>query len=142
MHAKLTPREGRKAGTTRNIAMKYLFLILAAWMASGFMVSPTAGVAAGALTVGMTSDECFVVKKITTAALPNRHGSGDELVVLEPRDAVDSDTVVPKTLTDSLTFSLVGESLYHRIAVYERLHPLRTVSNVEPRFLRYARLLN
>ena len=126
----------------RNIATKYLVWILAAWVGSGCMTLSTAGVAAERLTAGMTSVEYRAADLVTSATMPDRRGNGDGSLFLDDPDAVDSDAAAPTGLEDTQAFGLAGGVPHQRVAVYGRVRPGYTASFVEPRFLRYSRLLN
>jgi hypothetical protein len=121
---------------------KYLVWILAAWIGSGCITLPTTGVAAERLTAGLTSVDYRAADLITSATLPDRHGNGDDSIIMNDPDAVDSDAAAPTGLEDTQFFALAGEVPYQCIAIDECVHPWLTTSYVEPRFLRYARLLN
>lgn len=126
----------------KNIAMKYLVWILAAWIGSGYMTLSSASIAADCLTVGMTSVESRAADQVTSASMPDRHGNGDESIILDEPDAVDSDAAAPTGLEDTQVFAVAGDVPHQRIAVeHGRALPWPATSFVEPRFLRYARLL-
>ena len=102
----------------------------------------TAGVAVERLTAGMTSVEYGAVILATSATTPDRRGNGDDAIILDEPDAVDSDAAAPAGLEDTQPFGLACNVPHQRVAVYERVRPWVTASFVEPRFLRYGRLLN
>jgi len=139
---KLTAREESKTGTMRNTATKYLVWILAAWIGSGCMTLPTDGVAAERLAAGMTNVDYRVADQVTSATAPDRRGNGDDSIILDDQDAVDSDAAAPTGLEDPQPLGLAGDVPHQRVAVYGRVRPGYTAFFVEPRFLRYGRLLN
>lgn len=106
------------------------------------MTLSTAGVAAERLPVGMMSVEYRASDLVTSVTLPDRRGNGDDSILLDDPDAVDSDAAAPTGLEDQQPFALAGDVPHQRVAVYGRVHPGYTVFFVEPRFLRYGRLLN
>ena len=126
----------------RNIATKYLVWILAAWTGSGCMTLSADGFAAERLAAGMTSVEYRAADQVTLATTPDRRGNGDDPITLDDSDAVDSDASAPTGLEDTQHIGLAGDVPHRRVAVYGRVHPGYTASFVEPRFLRYSRLLN
>lgn len=125
----------------RNIVTKYLVWILAAWIGSGCMTLSADGFAAERQPAGLTSVEYRAVDQVTSATMPNRRGNGDDSKILDDQDAVDSDAAAPTGLEDTQTFALAGDVLHQRVAVYKRVRPWVTAFFVEPRFLRYGRLL-
>lgn len=135
-------REESNTGTMRNIATKYLVWILAAWIGSGCMTLSTDGFAAERQPAGLTSVEYRAADLATSATMPDRRGNGDDSITLDDPDAVDSDAAAPTGLEDPQPFGLAGDVPHQRVAVYERVRPWVTASFVEPRFLRYGRLLN
>jgi hypothetical protein len=139
---KLIAREESKTGTMRNIATKYLVWILAAWIGSWCMTLSTAGVAAERMAAGITSVEYGAADLVTSTTRPDRRGNGDDPIILNDQDAVDSDAAAPTGLEDTQAFVLAGDVPCQRIAVYECARPWLTTFFVDPRFLRYARLLN
>jgi len=106
------------------------------------MTLPTASVAAERFTTVLTSVDFRAAELITSAALSDRNGNDDEPIIVDDQYAVDSDAAAPTGLEDPQFFSLADDVLYQRIAVDECVHQWLTASFVEPRFLRYARLLN
>ncbi len=136
------PRELCLANTMRRIAAKYLFWILAAWIGAGCMTLPSTGVAAERKALTKTSVESGAAFQVTSATMPDRHGNGDDSLILDDSSAVDSDAAAPMGLVETQSFVLAGEIPHQRIEVYKCVRPWLTTSFVEPRFLRYARLLN
>jgi YD repeat-containing protein len=126
----------------RNIATKYLAWILAAWIGSVCMTLSTAGVAAERQPVGLTSLEYDASDLVTSATMPDRRGNGDDSIILDDPDAVDSDAAAPTGVEDLQPFGLASDVPHQRVAVYGRVRPRYTAFFVEPRFLRYSRLLN
>lgn len=126
----------------RILVTKYLVWILAAWIGSGCMTLPTAGVAAERLTAGMTGAHCRAADQVTSASLPGRRGDGDDSTILDDPGAVDSDAAAPSSPEDTQVFAPAGEPPHQRAAGHERVRLCCTASYAEPRFLRYARLLN
>jgi hypothetical protein len=139
---KLTAREESKTGTMRNIATKYLVWILAAWIGSGCMTLLADGFAAEHQPAGLTSVEYRAADLVTSATMPDRRGNGDDSITLDDSDDVDSDAAAPTGLEDPQPLGLVGEVPHRRVAVYVHVRPGYVASFVEPRFLRYGRLLN
>lgn len=126
----------------RNIAAKHLVWILAAWIGSGCMTLSTAGVATERLAAGTTNADYRAAEPVTSATTPDRRGNGDDSIILDDPDAVDSDAAAPTGLEDPQPFGLAGEVPHQRVAVYGHVRPDCVASFVEPRFLRYGRLLN
>jgi hypothetical protein len=126
----------------RNIATKYLVWILAAWIGSGCMALSADGFAAERQPAGLTSVEYWAAELVTSATLPDRRGNGEDPITLDDQDAVDSDAAAPTGLEDTQPFGFAGDVPHQRVAVYKRVRPWCTASFVEPRFLRYGRLLN
>jgi hypothetical protein len=136
------PRARSEASTMRNIATKYLVWILAAWIGSGCMTLPTAGVAAERLTAGLMSVNYRAADSITSATLSEQRGNDDESIILDDQDAVDSDAAAPTGLEDPQPFVLAVDVPHQRVAMVGCDRPWITAFPVEPRFLRYGRLLN
>ena len=126
----------------RNIATKYLVWILAAWIGSGCMTLLADGFAAEQQPAGLTSVEYRAADLVALATAPDRRGNGDDPITLDDSDAVDSDAAAPTGLEDPQPLGLVGEVPPLRVAVYGHVRPDYVASFVEPRFLRYGRLLN
>lgn len=106
------------------------------------MTLSTAGVAAEHLPAGMTSVEYRASDLATSATMPDRRGNGDDAIFLDDHDAVDFNAAAPTGLEDTQAFALASDVPSRRIDVYERERPWYTASYMEPRFLRYGRLLN
>lgn len=121
---------------------KYLVWVLAAWIGSWCVASPTAGVAAERSPAGVTSVDYRSADLVTSASMPGRRGNGDNPIVLDDPEAVDSDAAALTDLEDLQVVALTGDAPYQGVAVYERPGAWCTASFVEPRFLRYSRLLN
>jgi hypothetical protein len=126
----------------RNISTKHLVWILAAWIGSGCMTLSTDGFAAERQPAGLTSVDCRAADQVTSATTPDRRGNGDDSIILDDQDAVDSDAAAPTGLEDTQALALADDVPHQRVAVYGRVRPGYTASFVEPRFLRYSRLLN
>lgn len=126
----------------RNIAAKHLVWILAAWIGSGCMTLSTAGVAAERLAAGTMSVDYRAADLVTSATTSDRHGNGDDSIILDDQDAVDSDAAAPTGLEDPQPLGFAGDVPHRRVAAYGRVRPGYTAFFVEPRFLRYGRLLN
>ena len=126
----------------RNIVTKYLVWILAAWIGSGCMTLSADGFAAESQPAGLTSVEYWAAELVTSATMPDRRGNGDDPITLDDSDAVDSDASAPTGLEDTQPIGLAGDVPHRRVAVYGRVRPGYAASFVEPRFLRYSRLLN
>lgn len=126
----------------RSTATKYLIWILAAWIGSGCMTLSTDGFAAERQPAGLTSVDYRAADQVTSATTPGRRGNGDDSIILDDQDAVDSDAAAPTGLEDPQPLGLAGEVPHLRVAVYEHVRPDYVASFVEPRFLRYSRLLN
>jgi hypothetical protein len=136
----LMRREKSGANMIRNFAVRYLAWILAAWMGSWCMALSTVGVAAERPPAGMMSVE-YRAAVLATSVMPGR-GTGDNEIILDEQDAVDSDAATLAGLEDSQPFTFAFDVPGQRDAVYERARAWRNVSIMEPRFLRYSRLLN
>jgi YD repeat-containing protein len=126
----------------RNIATKYLAWILAAWIGSGCMTLSTAGVAAERLTAGVTSVEYRAADQVTSATMPDRRGNGDDPIILDDQDAVDSDAATPTGLENPQPFGQAVDVPHQRVTVFGCDRLWYAAFYVEPRFMRYARLLN
>ena len=106
------------------------------------MTLSTDGVAAERLVAGIKGVEYGAAELVSSATTPDRRGNGDDSIILDDQDAVDSDTAAPTGLEDLQPFGLASDVTHQRVAVYGRVGPGYTASFVEPRFLRYSRLLN
>lgn len=126
----------------RNIVTKYLVWILTAWIGSGCMTLSADGFAAERQPAGLTSVEYRAADQVTLATTPDRRGNGNDSIILDDPDAVDFDAAAPTGLEDPQPPGLAGEVPHQRVAVYGRVRPGYAAPFVEPRFLRYSRLLN
>ena len=102
----------------------------------------TAGVAAERPAAGTTSVEYRAADLVASATTPDRRGNGDDAIILDEPDAVDSDAAAPAGLEDTQPFGLACNVPHQRVALYGRVRPGYTAFFAEPRFLRYGRLLN
>ena len=126
----------------KNISARYLVWILTAWIGSLGVALPAAA------TVGERAAACapnpgvFIVEFATDTSASDRRGDRDDEVILDDQDAIDPDAA-PLTGLEDVSFAVaVGESKYQRFAANINLCASRSRAIVEPRFLRYGRLLN
>ena len=106
------------------------------------MTLSTAGIATEHLAAGMTNVDYRAADQVTSATMPDRRGNGDDSISLDDQDAVDSDAAAPTGLEDPQPLGLAPEVPHRRVAIYGHVRPGYVASFVEPRFLRYGRLLN
>jgi hypothetical protein len=125
----------------RNITTKYLVWILAVWVGSWCMTLSSAAVAAEHQTPCMMSVEYHSADQVTYAAMPDRLKNGGDSIILNDQDAVDADAAAPTGLEDTQAFAFTVDVPGQCIAMNERVRLSYTASIVEPRFLRYGRLL-
>lgn len=123
----------------RNI-IRCLIWILATWIGSWYLTLSTAVVAAERPPEGMIKVDFPAADLAMTASPPDRRGNGDNEIILDDRDDLDVDAVATG-LEDKQFFSPIGDLPYHHVAVAVHTSALRSASLVEPRFLRYSRLL-
>lgn len=125
----------------RNI-IRCLIWILAAWIGSWYLTLSTAVVAAEHPPEGVMKVDYPAADLATTASLPDRRGNGDNEIILDDQDDLDADAVALTGLKDRQFFTPVGYLPYHHVAVAVHTSALRSAPLVEPRFLRYSRLLH
>ena len=126
----------------KDFTTKYLIWMLAAWIGSWCMVMPVIGIAAERSPAGVTCVDYRTTDLTATVSTPDRRRNGDDEKILDNQEAVDSDAAAPTGLEDTQAVALAGDVPHQRIAGNGRVLSWFTASFVEPRFLRYGRLLN
>ena len=124
----------------RNI-IRCLIWILATWIGSWYLTLSTAVVPAERSPEGVIKVDFPAADLAMTASFPDRRRNGDNEIILDDRDDLVVDAVTT-ALEDRQFFSPVGDLPYHHFAVAVHTPALRSAFLVEPRFLRYCRLLN
>jgi hypothetical protein len=132
--------ENSGANVMRNI-IRCLIWILVTWIGSWYLTLSTAVVATERSPEGVIKVDFPAADLAMTASLPDRRRNGDNEIILDDRDDLDVDAVVTG-LEDKQFFSPIGDLPYHHVPVAVYTSALRSASFVEPRFLRYSRLLN
>ena len=126
----------------KNITVRCLVWILAAWSGSLGATLPAAATDGERPMVCVMNTEYITADLATSASVPDRHGNSDNQTVLDDRDVLDTDGATLAGLEDPQPPAAVGDVRHQRFAVSIDHCVFQSVSLVEPRFLRYCRLLN
>jgi len=127
---------------TRNITVRCLVWILAVWIGSLGAALPAAGTVGECPTVCVMNAEYITADLATGASVPDRHGNNDNETVLDDQYVLDTDGATLAGLEDPQPPAAVGDVRHQRFAVGIDRCVFQSASLVEPRFLRYCRLLN
>lgn len=126
----------------KNPTVRYLLCILGVWIAAGGMVLSFPGFAAPHPPVSATTEAYYGVDLAvdTPASVGLRSWDGE--FVLDDQDSLGTDAPALTGLERSQTIAAVGSPTRQRMPVSVHVCPLYSTFLVEPRFLRYRRLLN
>lgn len=119
---------------------KHLALILIVWMGSAWMMFSAAGIAAERPPAGVTTVEYHAHDSGAAGSLPGRQGHHE--IIFDERDDTDPDDAALASPGDPPCFSRARRWPHKSVSVSECVRPWRAVFFLEPRFLRYSRLLN
>lgn len=126
----------------RTDIARWLTWILGAWLVSWGLTfaAPAAGTASA--TESVTNRAHHALELALSAPLPNALGGEDHESVLDERDPSEADAPALSGVENTQAFALVGDVQFQRMALPARICHLDSITLVEPRFLRYSRLLN
>ena len=121
-----------------NIAMRCLVWILAVWIGSLGAALPATATVREPAALGVTNARVVAAEAPTSDP---RDDSNKE-TILDDQDVTDEDAISLTGLEDPQAPDAVGDIRYKRHAVGIECCVFRSAFLVEPRFLRYCRLLN
>lgn len=121
---------------------RWLTAILGAWLVSwGLMFSAPVSTAASS-PESATGAAQHALELALTAPLPNALGGADHESVLDDQDPPQADAPTLSAGENAPTLVAVNDIRHRRAALAAHRGHLASPSLVEPRFLRYSRLLN
>jgi len=126
---------------TKNIA-RWLTGILGIWLVSWGLTFAAPASTAASSPLSATSGAHHAVELALSAPLPNALGGEDHESVLAEQDPPEADAPTLSGVENAQAFALIGDVQFQRMALPARICHLDSITLVEPRFLRYSRLLN
>jgi len=125
-----------------NNTVRLLTWIVGAWVVSwGLMFSAPASTAACSPESAI-SDAHHALELVISTPLPNAFDGGDHESILDDQDPPEAEAPPFTRAEDAQVFAPIVDVQFQRVALPACTGHLDSKSLVEPRFLRYSRLLN
>jgi len=126
----------------RTDIARWLSGILGVWLVSWGLTFAAPASAAACAQESATGSAHHALELALSAPLPNALGGDDHDSVLDEQDPPEAEAPTLSGVENAQAFAPVGDVQYQRAALPARVRHLDSISLVEPRFLRYSRLLN
>lgn len=126
----------------KNPTVRYLVCMLGAGIALGGMLLSFPGIAAPHPPVSATIEAYYGADLAVDTPASIGLGSWGYEFIIDDQDILGTDAPALTGLEQSQTVAAVGFPTRQRVAVSVHVCPLYSTFLVEPRFLRYCRLLN
>lgn len=121
-----------------NIVMRCLGWILAVWIGSLGAALPATATVGDHAALGVTNARVVAAEAVTS----DRRGDSDNKAILDDQVVTYEDAVSLAAVEDPQSPAAVVDVRHQRFAVAIDRSVFQSTSLVEPRFLRYRRLLN
>jgi hypothetical protein len=126
----------------KNPTVRYLVCFLGAWIASEGMVLSLPALAAPRPPASAMIETYYGMDLAVDTPASIGLGNVDRELLLGEQDSLGTDVSALPGLEPSQTLAAVDSPTHQRVAVTVQACPLYSTMFVEPRFLRYCRILN
>lgn len=126
----------------RIVVSRCLLWFLAVWIGLLGAALPAAATAGVRPTLCASNAGVVTTEFAIDAQMADRCGDRRHETILDDQDVIDQDAVSAAGLEDPPSLAAVGETKHRRFPAITGSRIFHSTAFVEPRFLRYCRLLN
>ncbi|MBI3779219.1 MAG: hypothetical protein HY274_09980 [Gammaproteobacteria bacterium] len=126
----------------RIVASRCLVRILAAWIGLLGAALPAAATVGERPTLCASNAGVATTEFAIDAQISDRCGDRHKEAILDDQDVIDQDAASVAGLEDPPSLAVAGEAKHQRFSAATDFSVFHSTVFVEPRFLRYCRLLN